>query len=60
VNFLREQDYKLEDAVMYHRYVYGVDEAKRNELIISYIEGLSMTGFMVADLREEGSTEGKW
>lgn len=60
VNFLRKEGFKLEDEVMYHRYVNVVDEEKRNELIISYIEGLSVTGFTVADLREGGTAKGKW
>jgi hypothetical protein len=42
------------------RLVHLVDEAKRNELMIIYIEDMSDTGLTAADLAEGGSARTRW
>ena len=42
------------------RLVHMVDQAKRNELMIIYIEDLSDTGLTAADLIEGGSARARW
>jgi hypothetical protein len=42
------------------RLVHMVDQAKRNELMIIYIEDLSDTGLTAADLSEGGSARARW
>jgi hypothetical protein len=45
---------------MSQRLVHMVDQAKRNELMIIYIEDLSDTGLTAADLSEGGSARARW
>ena len=45
---------------MFQRLVHLVDEAKRNELMIIYVEDLSDTGLTAADLGEGGSARSRW
>ena len=45
---------------MSQRLVHLVDEAKRNELMVIYIEDLSGTGLTAADLAEGGSARARW
>ncbi|HKO35766.1 MAG TPA: hypothetical protein VJV21_04765 [Pyrinomonadaceae bacterium] len=42
------------------RLVHLVDQAKRNELMIIYVEDLTGTGLNAADLSEGGSARGRW
>jgi hypothetical protein len=42
------------------RLVHMVDQAKRNELMIIYVEDLSGTGLTAADLSEGGSARARW
>lgn len=42
------------------RLVHIVDEAKRNELMIIYVEDLTGTGLTAADLAEGGSARARW
>jgi len=42
------------------RLVHLVDEAKRNELMIIYVEDLTGTGLTAADLSEGGSARARW
>lgn len=42
------------------RLVHLVDQAKRNELMIIYIEDLSETGLTAADLNEGGAARARW
>ena len=42
------------------RLVHLVDEAKRNELMIIYIEDLSGRGLTSADLNEGGAAQSRW
>jgi hypothetical protein len=46
--------------VMSQRLVHLLDEAKRNELMIIYLEDLSGTGLTAADLNEGGKARDRW
>ena len=48
------------DDIMMQRLVHLVDEAKRNELMVIYIEDLSGTGLTAADLAPEGRAAARW
>lgn len=48
------------DDILMQRLVHLVDEAKRNELMVIYIEDLSGTGLTAADLAPEGRAAGRW
>jgi hypothetical protein len=48
------------DDVLMQRLVHLVDEAKRNELMVIYIEDLSKTGLTAADLTPEGRAAARW
>jgi hypothetical protein len=59
--FLTSKGYRLRgDDLLSQRLVYMVDEAKRNELMIIYIEDLSGTGLTAADLSPGGRAAGRW
>ena len=59
--FLESKGYRLaSDDILSQRLVHLVDEAKRNELMIIYIEDLSPTGLTAADLSPGGSAAGRW
>jgi hypothetical protein len=57
--FLESKGFKTGTEVVTQRFVHLVDEAKRNELMIIYLEDLSGTGF-TADLNEGGSKHAEW
>ena len=48
------------DEIVSQRLVHLIDEAKRNELMIIYIEDLSALGFTAADLAPDGKAAAKW
>jgi hypothetical protein len=59
--FLASKGYRLgSDDVMSQRLVHLVDEAKRNELMIIYLEDLSPMNLTAADLAKGGKAEGQW
>jgi len=59
--YLEKQGYRMmSDEVMSQRLVHLVDEAKRNELMIIYLEDLSGTGLSAADLAAGGSAATRW
>jgi hypothetical protein len=48
------------DDVLSQRLVYMVDEAKRNELMIIYLEDMSGMGLTASDLGKGGRAESQW
>lgn len=59
--FLESKGYKLGSTeVVSQRLVHLIDAAKRNELMIIYLEDLSATGLTAADLNEGGSARARW
>ena len=58
--FLESKGFKTSTEVVSQRLVHLVDKAKRNELMIIYLEDLSGTGFTAADLNEGGSAQAEW
>lgn len=59
--FLTAKGFKMIGTeFMSQRLVHMVDQAKRNELMIIYIEDLSDTGLTAADLSEGGSAHARW
>jgi hypothetical protein len=59
--FLEGKGYRMaSDDVLSQRLVHLVDEAKRNELMIIYMEGLSGMGLTAADLAEGGRAAARW
>jgi hypothetical protein len=59
--FLESKGYRMaSDDVLSQRLVYLVDEAKRNELMIIYIEDLSGMGLTAADIAEGGRAAARW
>lgn len=47
--FLKQKGYSLDDELMMSRFVRVVDEAKRHEIIIYYLENLKDAGFPLSD-----------
>ena len=59
--FLESKGYRMaSDDVLTQRLVHMVDEAKRNELMIIYMEDLSGMGLTAADFAPNGSAANKW
>ncbi|MGA9773618.1 MAG: hypothetical protein WBV94_31600 [Blastocatellia bacterium] len=59
--FLESKGYHMaSDEILSQRFVYMADEAKRNELMIIYMEDLSGTGLTAADLASNGSAASRW
>lgn len=59
--FLESKGYKMtSDEVLSQRLVHLVDEAKRNELMIIYLEDLSAMGLTASDLASGGRAADKW
>jgi hypothetical protein len=59
--FLESKGYRLaSDDVLWQRLVHLVDEAKRNELMIIYMEDLSAQGMRASDLWKGGRAESQW
>ena len=59
--FLTAKGFKMIGTeFMSQRLVHMVDQAKRNELMIIYVEDLSETGLTAADLSEGGSARARW
>ena len=59
--FLESKGYKMaSDDVLMQRLVYMVDEAKRNELMIIYLEDLSAMNLVAADFAENGRAAARW
>jgi len=59
--FLEGKGYRMaSDDVLSQRLVHLVDEAKRNELMIIYMEDLSGTGLTAADLAPNGKASAQW
>jgi hypothetical protein len=60
-SFLESKGYRLaSDEVLSQRLVHLIDEAKRNELMIIYLEDLAPTGFTAADLSPGGRAHDQW
>ena len=60
-SFLESKGYRLEGTdAMLQRLVHLVDESKRNELMIIYVENLDGTGITAADLAPNGSAAARW
>ena len=53
VDFLREKGYLLTGGFILHRMVW-LDEDRRNELMIIYLEALEATGYRLADVAQDG------
>jgi len=59
--FLESKGYRMaSDDVLSQRLVHLADEAKRNELMIIYMEDLSEMGLTAADLAEGGRAAARW
>ncbi|HKP13068.1 MAG TPA: hypothetical protein VJZ91_13185 [Blastocatellia bacterium] len=59
--FLESKGYRLaSDDVLWQRLVHLVDEAKRDELMIIYMEDLSAKGLRAGDLWKGGRAESQW
>ncbi len=59
--FLESKGYRwTSDDVLSQRLVHLVDESKRNELMIIYLEDLSAMGLTAADLAAGGSAAARW
>ena len=59
--FLESKGYRMaSDDVLSQRLVHLVDEAKRNELMIIYMEDLSGMGLTAADIAEGGRAAARW
>lgn len=59
--FLESKGYRLaSDDVLSQRLVYLIDEAKRNELMIIYLEDLSSQGLTAADFETGGKAAARW
>lgn len=59
--FLASKGYRLgSDEVISQRLVHLIDEAKRNELMIIYLEDLSSLKLTAADLARGGKAAGQW
>jgi hypothetical protein len=59
--FLLSKGFKISsDEVMSQRLVHLLDEEKRTELMIIYLEVLTPTGFTSADLAPNGKARDKW
>lgn len=59
--FLESKGYRMaSDEVISQRLVHLVDEAKRNELMIIYLEDLSAMGLAAADLAKDGKAAAHW
>ena len=59
--FLAAKGFKMAGTeFLSQRLVHLVDEAKRNELMIIYVEDLTGTGLTAADLNEGGSARARW
>lgn len=60
-SFLTSKGYRMaSDDLLSQRLVHLVDEAKRNELMIIYIEDLSGMGLTAPDLSPGGSAAARW
>jgi hypothetical protein len=59
--FLESKGYRMaSDDVLWQRLVHLVDEAKRNELMIIYMEDLSAMGLKASDLWQGGRAAAQW
>lgn len=59
--FLASKGYRLgSDEVLSQRLVHLTDQAKRNELMIIYLEDLSLMNLTAADLAKGGRAENEW
>jgi hypothetical protein len=59
--FLESKGFRFTgDDVASQRLVHLIDQAKRNELMIIYMEDLAPTGFTAADLNAGGRAAGQW
>ena len=60
-SFLESKGYAMEGRdVLLQRLVHLVDQSKRNELMIIYVEDLAGTGLTAADLGPNGSAATRW
>jgi len=59
--FLESKGYRMaSDDLLSQRLVHLVDETRRNELMVIYIEDLSPTGLVAADFAEGGRAAARW
>jgi hypothetical protein len=60
-SFLESKGYRMaSDEVLMRRFVHLLDESKRDELLVIYVEDLKGTGHTAAELSEKGSAASKW
>ena len=59
-DFLRSKGFTLGDEIMFQRLVHLTDQTKRNELMIIYLEDLSLTGMTAAELSPGGAKAANW
>jgi hypothetical protein len=60
-SFLQSKGYRMaSDEVISQRLVHLVDERKRSELMIIYLEDLSAMGLTAADLAKDGKAAARW
>ena len=58
--FLKSKGYRMDSEILMQRLVHLVDEAKRNELMIIYIEDLSRMHLTAANLGKGGAAASRW
>ena len=58
--FLESKGYHIGDELLSQRLVHLIDEAKRDELMVIYLEDLSTFGLTAADLAAGGKAAAKW
>ncbi|HEX7175758.1 MAG TPA: hypothetical protein VF240_10905, partial [Pyrinomonadaceae bacterium] len=60
-SFLESKGYRMAgDDILMQRLVHLVDEARRNELMVIYIEDLGGMGLTAADFAGGGSAAARW
>jgi len=58
--FLASKGYHYPDQVAYARLVYLTDETRQKELMIIFLDDLSLRGFTAAELEEGGANAASW
>lgn len=59
-DFLKEKGFTIGDEIIFQRLVHLTDNTKRNELMIIYLEDLSMLGMTAAELAPGGAKAASW
>jgi hypothetical protein len=58
--FLRDRDYRVDDELMWSRFVTVPDKERRHELILFYIENVKSTGSALADFYKQDKPTSLW